>query len=298
MLDIFVGSSIVFLFLTLIITFVAKRRMDRNEPIFGWKRKQFFEEQNGTEEKDQNTSNSKGKKKTQKRDKDEESIKDLFGIENIEYGIIHKSRNEYCIVLNTDFVNFDLLKRSEQIGILQGYQKLFQVSNFDIQLLAQAVRQDFRKDKARFEENLKNCNPETYRYNKDVLEHIESRTMDDFRITLKIYYVIPFIYEPSKMAKLNKEQKEKAIIEALYQRANIVRRALRRAKVEADILDSLHAMEVLKRSMNRDRMVFHPIEELADKEKMAPFITMDPTSIEGFENLVHDVEEAIEIVQV
>ncbi|MEX3624998.1 hypothetical protein [Viridibacillus arvi] len=299
MLDIFVGFSIVVMFATMIFTFIAKKRMDRNEPIFGWKRKQFLEERNGNVSTVDNSEakTRTGKKIAKKVDPDEDLISDLVGVEKVEYGVIHKKNNEFCIILSSDFVNFDLLKRTEQIGILQGYQQLFNVVNFDISLLAQAVRQDFRKDRARFEENLKKCNPQTVNYNMDVIEYIQSRTMNDFRITLKIYYVINFVYEPSKMAKLSKEQREISIVESLYQRANIVRRALRRAKVEAEVLDSLHAIEVLKRAMNRDRMVFHPIEELADKEKMAPFITMDPSSIEGFENLVHDVEEAMEIVK-
>lgn len=284
---------------------VAKKRMDRNEPVFGWRRKQFLAEQRETEDGAASTQAETGKsilkiaekKKKEMQDPDVESIKDLIEIKDIEYGIIHKQRNEYSIVLSSDFVNFDLLKPSEQLGILQGYQQLYNVINFPIQILGQAVRQDFRKERIRFEENLKKCNSQTRKYNMDVIEHIQSRTMNDFRISLRIFYVVNYIYEPSKMAKLNKDQREKVIIEQLYMRANIVRRALRRAKIVAEIQDSLHALEILKRSMNRDRTVLHPIEDLVEKEKMAAFVTMDPTEVNGFTDLVHDYEEALEIVQ-
>lgn len=301
MFDIFVGFTIVVLLVTLVFVFIAKKRKDRNEPVFGWRRKQFLEEQNGangvTNTSSENEQDRKEKKKKKNdSDPDLENIRDLLEVKDIEYGIIHKQRNEFSIVLSSDFVNFDLLKPSEQLGILQGYQQLYNVINFPIQILGQAVRQDFRKERFRFEENLKKCNEQTRKYNMDVIEHIQSRTMDDFRISLRIYYVVNYVYEPSKMAKLNKEQREKVIIEQLYMRANIVRRALRRAKIEADIQDSLRAMEVLKRALNRDRTVLHPIEDVVDKEKMAAFVTMDPTVIAGFADIVHDHEEASEIV--
>lgn len=302
MFDVFVIFTVVILFVTLGFVFIAKKRQDNNEPIFGWRRKQYLEElresEGGNIPQPTDKSGKKQKdKKQESQDPDVESIKDLLDVKDIEFGIIHKQRNEYSIVLSSDFVNFDLLKPSEQLGILQGYQQLYNVINFPIQILGQAVRQDFRKERFRFEENLKKCNEQTRKYNMDVIEHIQSRTMDDFRISLRIYYVVNYIYEPSKMAKLKKDQREKVIIEQLYMRANIVRRALRRAKIEAEIQDSLRAMEVLKRSLNRDRTVLHPIEDFVEKEKMAAFVTMDPSAIPGFSDLVHDYEEALDVVQ-
>lgn len=297
MIDILVIFGLISMIVGLVFLFIAKKRIDRNEPPFGWKRKQFLAEQNETNgvSLEKNASSESNAKKKQ-QDSGEETIRDLLELKEIEYGVIHRTKNEYCMVLNSDFVNFDLLKPSEQMSILQGYQQLYSVINFPIQILSQAVRQDFRKDRARFEENLKRLNEHTTKYNRDVLEFIETRTMDDFRITLRIFYIVKYIYEPSKMAKLSKDQKEKAIRENLYQRAEIVRRALRRSKVDAEILDSLRALEVLKRSMNRDRTVFHPIEEVAEREKMALYVTMDPTTIPGFDEIVNDVEEALEIV--
>lgn len=295
MLNMFVIFNLIVLALSLVGVVIAKKRMDRNEPVFGWKRKQYLAEQREGSSPQKSETATKEKKQVEENDGD--TIKDLLGLEEIEYGVIHKEKNEYCIAMSTDFVNFDLLKPSEQIGILQGYQQLHNVINFPIQILAQAVRQDFRKERARFEENLKKCNPQTRQYNMDVIEHIQSRTMNDFRITLRIYYIVNFIYEPSKMAKLTKEQRKTKIIESLYMRANIVRRALKRSKVDAEILDSLSAMEMFKRAMNRDRMVMIPIEDIVEKEKMATFVTMDPTTIPGFEDLVHEVEEATYLVK-
>lgn len=301
MMNIFVGFNLLLLALSLVGVVIAKKRMDRNEPVFGWRRKQFLAEQaegeaGGKQANTEKTAN-KREKKDLEDDGNHETIKDLLEVKQIEYGIIHKERNEYCIALSSDFVNFDLLKPSEQIGILQGYQQLHNVVNFPVQILAQAVRQDFRKERVRFEGNLKKCNPQTRKYNMDVIDHIQSRTMDDFRITLKIYYIVNYNYEPSRMAELTQEQKKIRIIEELYLRGNIIRRALTRAKVDAEIMDSIHALEMLKRSMNRDRMVLHPIEDVAEKEKMAAFVTMDPTTIPGFEDLVHDAEEATYIVK-
>lgn len=301
MMNIFVGFNLVLLAFSLVGVVIAKRRMDRNEPVFGWRRKQFLAEQAegeaGGKSNASTDASSKNVKKEKEEDSSQETIKKLLELKQIEYGIIHKERNEYCIALSSDFVNFDLLKPSEQIGILQGYQQLHNVVNFPIQILAQAVRQDFRKERVRFEENLKRCNPQTRKYNMDVIDHIQSRTMDDFRITLRIYYLVNYNYEPSRMAEMTQEQKKIRIIEELYLRGNIIRRALTRAKVDAEIMDSIHALEMLKRSMNRDRMVLHPIEDLAEKEKMAAFVTMDPTTVPGFDDLVHDAEEAAYIVK-
>ena len=170
--------------------------------------------------------------------------------------------------------------------------------NFPIQLLAQAVRQDFAKDRFRFEQNLKHCNDAARAYNMDVINHIEKVTEKDFRITLRIYYVIKYIYEPAKLAKLSKEQREQHILDNVVGRAEIVRRALARAKVQAKICDTVETAEVLKRALNRERMVLHPIETIFDEGKLTPYVTMDLTTLPDFESFVQNVEEAIEIAKV
>lgn len=268
--------------------------MDRNEPVFGWKRKQFLEEQkNGGAV---TSSNSENKSTPTKEDKEHESILELMELKKIEHSVIERERNEHLVVLSSDFVNFHLLQDRERIAILEGYQQVFNVINFPVHLQAQAVRQDFSKDRHRFEQNLSRVNVHAANYNRDVLDHIQNVTEKNFRITLRIYYIVKYIYEPSKMAKLNKAQKEKNIIDNIGLRAEIVRRALRRAKVEATILGSVEAAEVLKRALNRDRIVLHPIEDLQEKEKLSAFVTMDFSTIPDFENFVNNVEEAIDIV--
>lgn len=273
---------------------VAKKRMERNEPIFGWKRKQFLEEQkNGG-----STTSSEMKSVPTKEDKEFESILDLLELKKIEHCVVERERNEHLVVLSADFVNFHLLQDRERIAILEGYQQLFNVINFPVHLQAQAVRQDFSKDRIRFEHNLSQVNEHAANYNRDVLDHIQAVTEKNFRITLRIFYIVKYIYEPSKLAKLNKAQREKNIIDNIGLRAEIVRRALRRAKVDATILNSVEAAEVLKRALNRDRIVFHPIEDVQEKEKLSAFVTMDFSSIPDFENFVNNVEEAIELVGV
>lgn len=276
---------------------IAKRRMDRNEPVWGWQRKQFLEEQeNMNTSSTETTKSAGGKKKKVKQQKDMESIAELMELRHIEQGVIERTKNEYLMILSTDFVNFHLLQPGERTAILEGYQQLYNVINFPVQLLAQAVRHDFRKERFYFEENLKKCNVYAAKYNRDVLDFIESKTQSDFRITLRIYYVVKYIYEPSKLAKLTKEQRERTIRENVFLRAEIVRRALRRAKIEADYLNSIEAAEVFKRSLNRDRMILHPIEDVAIKDKLTPVVTLDFSTIPEIEGLVNNLEEALEVV--
>ncbi|HCG4536151.1 TPA: hypothetical protein NJY08_005004 [Salmonella enterica subsp. enterica serovar Typhi str. AG3] len=292
-----VAFSVVVLIITLIFLFIAKRRMDKNEPVWGWKRKQFIEEKNsGTSSNVTGNNNAVSDVTTTENNKDYESILDLLELKNIERGVVERERNEYLLVLNADFVNFHLLQKQEQLSILEGYSQLYSVVNFPIHLLAQAVRQDFAKDRFRFEENLKKCNEHTNNYNQDVLNHIQAVTEKQFRITLRLFYIVKYVYEPSKLAKLTKEQREKNIIDNVAIRAEIVRRQLRRGKIDAEILDSVSAAEVLKRALNRDRMVLHPIDTVVEKEKLSPFVTMDFTSIPDLEKLVNNVEEALKIV--
>ncbi len=263
--------------------------MDNNEPVAGWRRKQFLSEMQGGD----------GSTPTKKEDK-QESLKDLIGIKDIRYGVFEKNRNEYCVIISTDSVNFDLLNPSERGTIILGYQALFRVVNFPLQILGQAVRQDLRKEEKRFYENLKDANKETKAYNEHVISHIKMQSEEKFRITRRIYYVISYIYEPSKMGKLNAAQREKRIVETLYQQAGLVIKMLQRARIEADIMDSLSAMEVLKRALNRDRMLIHPIENIVEpgKEKLNTYITADPSTLPGFEELVQNVEEAKRYVSV
>jgi len=293
-LDLLVLFCILAMGLLFVLLIIAKKRMDRNEPVFGWKRKQFLEEQKngGTV----GPTNTEKKNVSNAEDKEHESILNLLELKKIEHCVIERERNEHLVVLSSDFVNFHLLQDRERIAILEGYQQLFNVINFPVHLQAQAVRQDFSKDRLRFERNLSQVNEHAASYNRDVLDHIQTVTEKNFRITLRIYYIVKYIYEPSKLAKLNKEQREKNIIDNIGLRAEIVRRALRRAKVDATILNSVEAAEVLKRALNRDRIVLHPIEDIQEKEKLSSFVSMDFSTIPDFENFVNNVEEAMELV--
>lgn len=301
-MDIIVISSLVVISITFVFLFIAKRRMDRNEPVFGWKRKQYLEEQrNGgvSPTSTDDAGNPSQKTDTRKEDKKYDSIMELLEIKNIEHCVIERERNEHLVVLSADFVNFHLLQPSERTAILEGYQQLFNVINFPIQLQAQAVRQDFSKDRFRFEQNLSHCNEHAANYNRDVLDHIQTVTERDFRITLRIFYIVKYVYEPSKLAKLTKEQREKNIVDNVGIRAESVRRALRRAKVDAEILNSYEAAEVLKRALNRDRMVIHPMDDMQEKDKLNPFVTMDFSTIPDFDLFVsnHNEKEAMTFVQ-
>lgn len=290
--------SMFLLLLTFVFIVIAKKRKDRNEPIWGWKRKQYLQEMRGETTNSPATVDNGSEQENQQRQKEEESIMDLLELKNIEHGVVERERNEHYVVLSSDFVNFSLLQPSERVSILEGYQQLFNMINFPIQLLGQAVRQDFAKERFRFEQNLKKCNAAARAYNMDVVEHIEKVTEKDFRITLRIYYVIKYIYEPSKLAKLSKEQREQHILDNVVGRAEIVRRALSRAKVRAKILGTIESAEVLKRALNRDRMVLHPIETIIDDGKLAPYVTMDLSTLPDFKKFVQDIEEAIEIAKV
>lgn len=293
LVDIVARGSFLLMFVTLGLAYVGKRRMDRNEPAFGWKRKQFLEEQKSGSldskqvEQPKATNNTSNPFKFWQQRK-MLSIRDLLEIKNIEYGIVERDKNEFCAVLGSDYVNFDLLQRSEQQSILEGYQQLFKSVNFEVQLFVISERQDFRKEKKRFDENLRKCNPQTIKYNEGVMKSIEEKTVEDFRITNKIYYIISYVYEPSKMAKLTREQKEKAIRNEIFQRLEIVRKALSRAKVTAYFTNTVDTLNVLKQSLNRDRVLLHDIEEVATKEKTALYVTLDATSLPDVEGLIRD----------
>lgn len=274
----------------------AMRRKNRNEPIFGWQRKQFLEEQN-TSINEQSEKSKKAIREENNERRNQESILELMELKDIGLGVIERKRNEYLLVIETDFVNFDLLQPGERLSILEGYQQLYNSVNFPIQMLVQAVRQDFSKDRLRFEENLAKCNEHIQRFNTSVLEHIENVTENDFRITMNVFYVVKYNYEPSKIGKLTKEQRISHIRNNISMRADIVTGALRRARVEGRKLNTLEAAEVLKRPLNRDRMLLHPIEDIQEHEKLADYVTLDYSTLPEFETLVHDVEEALELVR-
>lgn len=297
--DIIVIFSLILSVVLLGFLFIARRRMEKNEPVAGWRRKQFLEEQGETDPQRDDVSSRKKAKKAKKKNSNEETLKELIGLDEIKYGIFHKANNEYSLVISTDFVNFDLLNASERRSIILGYQSLFRVINFPVQILGQAVRQDFKRDEERFYENIKNENVQTIDYNTRVIETIKQRTEHDFRISRRVFYVVSYIYEPSKMGKLNSEQKERRIVETIYQQANIVRKMLGRARIKSEVLGSLEGMEVLKRAVNRERMLTMPIETVVEpgKEKITTFITADPESLPNFEHLVQDVEEMKSLVE-
>jgi hypothetical protein len=288
--DIFIYFMMGFMGVLMIFLFYAKKRMDNNEPIFGSQRKQFLEEQG---------EDARPSTKKQAEGTNGETLKDLIGIKDIRYGIFEKDKNEYSVVISTDSVNFDLLSDAAKGSIILGYQSLFKVIRFPVQLLGQAVRQDMRKDERRFMENLEKCNDQTKDYNIRVIKHIKERSEKELRITRKCYYIVSYVYQTSHFAQLTPEQKERKIIQELYMRAGTVVQMLKRARIEAELLDSLSAMEVMKRAINRDRMLSAPIESVVEpgKEKLSAFVTADVTTMPGYEDLVHSVEEVRQLVR-
>jgi hypothetical protein len=269
--------------------FVIKKRQDANEPLFGWKRKQYLQEVEGGEVVDGPNKSNK------KKDKNKESLKDLIGVEDVWLGIFEKSKNEFCVILEADSVNFDLLNDAARGSIIIGYQALFRSIRFPIQVLGQAVRQDLRKDEQRFRKNLQNVNQYARDYNEKVIQHVKERSEREFRISRRVYYVVPYMYETSKLGQLNAEQRKKKIAQELYGRASIVARVLQRAKIECHLLDSLEAIEVLKRALNRDRMLANPIESIEKDEKITGYITADPETLPGLDDLLNvEIEEVFE----
>lgn len=287
-MDIFMFILFGFMILFCIFVFFAKQRRDRNEPIFGWQRKQHLQETGQLTE---------GGKKKNPKDNGMETLKDLIGIEKIEYGIFRKKHNEFCVVVEADSVNYDLLSEGARQGIIMGYNSLFRVIKFPIQILGQAVTQDLRKEELRFKENLSKANEHVRDYNNRVIKHIKNKSEVEFRVTRKVYYVIPFVPQPSKMGSLTPEKRDDMIRSNLQQRAWTIISMIRQCEIEARVLDSLKAMEVVKRAINRDRMLAHPIDSVVEDEKLSSYVTWDFTTVPGYEDLVNNVEEVRTVVE-
>lgn len=262
--------------------------MDRNEPIFGWARKQHLEETGQVHA-------VSGKVKVKKG---MEKIVDLLGIEDIKHGIFAKKNNEYSIIIESDFVNYDLLSDGARQAIIIGYSSLYKVIRFPVQILGQAVRQDLRKEEERFKANLSQANEQTRTYNFDVIDHIKERSEDELRITRKVLYVISYVPQVSRMGAISQEDRIKDITDELYQRAWTIVQMLKQSDIQSSILPSLSAMEVMKRALNRERMVVNPIDDIVDREKLTSLVvTMDPTSLPGYASIVNDVDEVKRYVQ-
>ncbi|GAA0854146.1 hypothetical protein ABER99_20565 [Paenibacillus glucanolyticus] len=287
--DILITCTMVLLGLTLVFLIFAKKRMDRNEPVFGWARKQHMQETG------QNQTSPSGNVKLKKGS---ERIIDMLSLEDVKAGIFEKKHNEYCLIVSSDSVNYDLLSEGARQAIILGYSSLYRVIRFPVQILGQAVTQDLRREEERFEINLKKCNTHTRGYNNSVIQHIKERSQEEFRITRKTYYVVSYVPQTGRMGALSPEDRAKDIQDELYQRAWTIVQMLKQCDIQSEILDSLRAMEVLKRALNRDRMVVNPIDDVADREKLSSlYVTIDPTTLPGYEDLVNDVEEVRGYVQ-
>lgn len=261
----------------------VKRKKDKNEPIF--KKSESENSDSTTVNVEKNS--SKGKI----------SLKDFIGIQKIEKGIFHKENNEYCIVLAASFVNFDLKSPVSQRAILLSYQALFRVIKFPLQIIGQSVSQDMRKEEARFEKNLEMMHPAVQKYNRTILRSIKNRSENEFRITKRLYYVISYAPVESRIGSLNKVQREKLIETNLKLRANTVEGMLRACEIQVDLMDSLSAMEVMKRYLNRDRMNSTPIEQVVLDEKLSTHVTWDITTVPGIEDLLNGVEEVAHVLK-
>lgn len=267
----------------------AKQRRDKNLPLF----------KNPDKDTDSSQPNEKSSGSTVKKtkSKDHVAITDYLGIEDIEKGIFHLENNEYCVVIEASFVNYDLKSNANKKAILMSYQSLFRVVKFPIQILGQSVSQDMRKEEARFEENLASKHAAVQKYNRDILKNIKDRSENEFRVTKRLYYLLRYAPVENKLGSLSSEKRKKMIETNLSMRASTVIAMLRGAEVSAYLLDSLKAMEVVKRALNRNRMNNHPIEDVVNSEKLATYVTLDISSIPGMEDLVNDVEELADVIQ-
>jgi hypothetical protein len=238
----------------------SKKRIDRGEPLFGWRRKQYLEETLVNEHT--NPFNH-------------QSIQNLLGIRDIKYGIIEKSKNEYAIILATDSVNYDLLSESGKRATVTGYEQLYKVLSFPLQIVIQAVRQDSRKEIERFQENAESFGSTVSRFTEGIVQYIRNITWEESRIVKRVYYVITYRYEPSQNAQIRAEDRFYRIIQELNTRAIQVKNMLKRAQVKSYLLGSLDALEVIRRSINRDRTLAALIDDIERKEMLALYVTSD-----------------------
>jgi hypothetical protein len=252
---------LVYLLFVLMFVFLiwSKKRIDRGEPLFGWRRKQYLaetwmDEREGTRFHRQST-------------------QQLLGIKDVKYGIIEKSRNEYAIILATDSVNYDLLSDSGKRATVAGYEQLYKVLSFPLQIIIQAVRQDSRREIQRFREQSTYFGPKVSAYTEGLVQYIRNITWEESRIIKRVYYVISYHYEPSQNAQIRSEDRLYRVIHELNTRAIQVRNMLKRAQIKSYVLGSLDAIEVVRRSMNRDRTLAALIDDVERKEMLSYFVT-------------------------
>jgi hypothetical protein len=238
----------------------SKKRMDRGEPLFGWKRRQYLQETEGMP--------PDWKYPVQ-------SLQALLGLKDIKYGIIEKNKNEYAVVLSTESVNYELLSDAGKFSTLTGYEQLFKVLSFPIQIVIQAVRQDSRKEIERFNKSANEMGESVAHYVEGILNYIREITWEESRIVKRVYYVIPYYYEPSQNAQIRSEDRMYRIMRELSTRAIQVKNLLKRAQIRSSLLGSLEALEVVRRSMNRDRTLAALVDDLEKREMLSQFVTSE-----------------------
>lgn len=245
--------------------------MDRGEPVFGRERRNYL---NDLAELQGTAIQFNGK-----------SIQELIGIRDVRYGIIEKDRNEYAIVLVADSVNYDLLSESGKRSTILGYEQLFKVLSFPVQIIIQAVRQDHRKEIRRFEEEAAKYGEEVKNYVNGIVDYIKNVTWEETRIVKRVYYVISYRYEEAPHYQLKSEDKIARIFQELSTRAIQVKNMLKKAQIKSRVLGSLEAVEVVRRALNRDRTLIAPIEDVEQRSMLSQFITADPESLPQMDEL-------------
>lgn len=253
--------AIYFAFTAMIVFLIwSKRRIDRNEPILG------------------SVKRSKNLLKAKETDtiRNPQSIHALLDIENVQYGIVQKGRNEYCLVLSTDSVNYDLLTDTGKQSTILGYEQLFKILDFPIQIVIQAVRQDSRNDIKRYREHSHEFGSQVSAFCEGIIEYIEGITLRESRIVKRVYYIISYVYEPSSTTKmLHDEDRMYRVMQEMNTRAIQVKSMLKRAHIQANQLTSLKAIEVIRRTLNRDRTLAARLKDVESQEMLALYVTSD-----------------------
>lgn len=176
------------------------------------------------------------------------SVKELWGVESIQSGVIVFSDGWYRTLLKIGPIDYHIMNENEQYSIESVLMSCAMGLGFPIQLFSTAELVDTKSCALAvrsFMESQQNPSETMLEYGLDMYSYLSSM-MQNRNVHNRPRYIAVSYYTPDGFGKARNE---------LQRRARVLVDNLRRAKITADILSSEQVLDVLYRFNNRGRVM-------------------------------------------
>lgn len=266
-------------------------RIMLKEPILPWRPKK---ENSGNMKFRQRK--SKNKQVTQE-ELDKAFIRDLLGdMKEVSHHMLIRHDNTFVLFAEVHPCNYFLLSQEEQNNVDNAFERWLASLDFENFWYLQNRFIDLSDPIQEMRKNMRegeDLPEQAKQYGEALIEHLQAWQDAIPRYETKRYILFTYKLKQNTIIAENEEEfKEKAYDKAfaeLFRNFNATQEALKRCKVEINLLTNEGIIEVLYHALNRKKALKNKFKDIAKREMLAEFVTADKD--------IKSIEEVREMIQ-